>query len=143
MGWGEGQGCIEDIFADTAEHFVWLIPSQVGVYFLGRGTNKGLHTNISVFWSVFSLNQSSGSVTFWYRSGALSPYTGLRIRILLFLAVAFKIPKKKFSQISFYLFELFLSKITCNRKVKNIEIMVYLNCGSVFFLFANPGFLVI
>jgi hypothetical protein len=37
MGWGEG--CIEDIFAKAAEHFVWLIPSQVGVYFLGRGTN--------------------------------------------------------------------------------------------------------
>jgi hypothetical protein len=33
MGWGEG--CIEDIFANAAEHFVQLIPSQVGVYFLG------------------------------------------------------------------------------------------------------------
>jgi|LakMenE01Jun11ns_1017448.scaffolds.fasta_scaffold8287258_1 hypothetical protein len=28
MGWGEG--CIEDIFANAAEHFVKLIPSQVG-----------------------------------------------------------------------------------------------------------------
>ena len=40
MGWGEG--CIEDIFANAAEHFVQLIPSQVGVYFLGRGTNRRL-----------------------------------------------------------------------------------------------------
>jgi hypothetical protein len=40
MGWGEG--CIEDIFANAPEPFVQLIPSQVGVYFLGRGTNKGL-----------------------------------------------------------------------------------------------------
>jgi hypothetical protein len=38
MGWGEG--CIEDIFANAAEHFVELIPSQVGVYFLRRGTNR-------------------------------------------------------------------------------------------------------
>ncbi len=30
MGWGEG--CIEDNFADAAEHFVQLIYSQVGVY---------------------------------------------------------------------------------------------------------------
>ena len=40
MGWGEG--CIEDIFANAAEHFVQLIPSQVGVHFLGKGTNRGL-----------------------------------------------------------------------------------------------------
>ncbi len=41
MGWGEG--CIEDTyFANTAEHFVQLILSQVGVYFLGRGTNRRL-----------------------------------------------------------------------------------------------------
>ena len=40
MGWGEG--CIEDVFANAAEHFVQLIPSQVGVYFLGRGTNRRL-----------------------------------------------------------------------------------------------------
>ncbi len=40
MGWDEG--CIEDIFANAAEHFVQLIPSQVGVYFLGRGTNRRL-----------------------------------------------------------------------------------------------------
>ena len=40
MGWGEG--CIEDTFANAAEHFVQLIPSQVGVHFLGRGTNRGL-----------------------------------------------------------------------------------------------------
>ncbi len=38
MGWGEG--CIEDIYANAAEHFVELIPSQVGVYFLRRGTNS-------------------------------------------------------------------------------------------------------
>jgi hypothetical protein len=40
MGWGEG--CIKDIFANAAEHFVQLIPSQGGVHFLGRGTNRGL-----------------------------------------------------------------------------------------------------
>ncbi len=40
MGWGEG--CIEDVFANAAQHFVQLIPSQVGVYFLGRGTNRRL-----------------------------------------------------------------------------------------------------
>ncbi len=40
MGWGDS--CIEDVFANAAEHFVQLIPSQVGVYFLGRGTNRRL-----------------------------------------------------------------------------------------------------
>ncbi len=40
MGWGEG--CIEDIFANAAEHFVQLIPLQVEVYFFGRGTNRRL-----------------------------------------------------------------------------------------------------
>ncbi len=40
MGWGEG--CIEDVFANAADYFVQLIPSQVGVYFLGRETNRGL-----------------------------------------------------------------------------------------------------
>ncbi len=40
MGWGEG--CIEDIFVNAAEHFAQLTPSQVGVYFLGRGTNRRL-----------------------------------------------------------------------------------------------------
>ncbi len=40
MGWGEG--CIEEFFANAAEHPVQLIPSQVGVYFLGRGTNRRL-----------------------------------------------------------------------------------------------------
>jgi hypothetical protein len=40
MGWGEG--CIEDIFANAAEHFVQLISSQGGVQLLGMGTNRGL-----------------------------------------------------------------------------------------------------
>jgi hypothetical protein len=39
-------------------------------------------------------NQFSGSVTFWYGSGSLNPYTGLRIRILLFLAEASKMPTR-------------------------------------------------
>ncbi len=42
--------------------------------------------------------QCSGAVTIWYGSGSLDPYTGLRIQlriwILLFLAVAFKMPTK-------------------------------------------------
>jgi hypothetical protein len=47
-------------------------------------------------WASFYLSFYQGSVTFWYRSGSLDPYTWLLIRIqnLLFLSVTLKMPTK-------------------------------------------------
>ena len=63
MGWGEG--CIEDIFANATEHFVQLISSQVGIYFLGRGTNRRLwaaqQPEASFVRDVFRQSTSDGS----------------------------------------------------------------------------------
>jgi hypothetical protein len=36
----------------------------------------------------------SGSVTFWYRSRSLDPYTVIRIQVLVFLSEDFKMPTK-------------------------------------------------
>ncbi len=62
----------------------WLSPSRRTTHHSTRGL------------SFFLYIQCSGSVTFW--SGSLDLYTGLqiclRLRILLFLAVAFKMPTK-------------------------------------------------
>jgi hypothetical protein len=57
-----------------------IIPDDTKTRLCQNGSSRGI--------------QCSGSVTFCYGSGSLDLYTGLRIRILLFLADAFKVPTK-------------------------------------------------
>ncbi len=65
-----------------------------GTFFLT--VDIAFHNNNSEVVKGAPFEQCSGSVTFWYGFGSADPYTsGLRIRILLFSSVAFKMPTKK------------------------------------------------
>ncbi len=83
----------------------WGIPIPI----LARGFSKIIKktfgwkqiSNLTKTWLLRKIKlgkyskQCSRSVTFWYGSGSLDPYTGLRIQIRLFTAIAFKMPNKK------------------------------------------------
>ncbi len=86
---------------------IWILGSvpytglriPLRILFLAVAFKQAHHTPLnqrSVFFALYPVLQFS--VTFWYGSGSLDLYTGLqiclRLRILLFLAVAFKMPTK-------------------------------------------------